>query len=167
MADAGARVLIIGVGAEMRGDDALGLLAVRCLQAERLAGVEVIEHGGDGASLLERWSGAESVMLVDAVASRDAPGTLHRLDLAAQPFPRAWRQHSTHLVSVAEAVELARALHRLPRRLVMHGMSGERFRMGTQRSPAVDQAMPTLVERIRRDVQQWVGEGAMACTNRR
>ena len=62
-------ILIIGIGNEYRGDDAAGLLAARKLRNYDLKGIEVIENNGDGAELINKWTGRKKVILIDAVQS--------------------------------------------------------------------------------------------------
>jgi hydrogenase maturation protease len=131
---------VIGLGNAARGDDAAGLIAAR-----RLNGVE---HEGDPLALLDVWDGAESVVVIDAVRSGAVPGTIHRFD-AAEPLPAALRSStSTHAVGLAEAVELARALGRLPARLTVYGIEGERFEAGTGLTPAVSAAVEAVVDAV-------------------
>lgn len=147
-------ILILGIGNEYRSDDAAGLLVARRLRARRLPGVEVREHDGEAASLIEAWRGASVVILVDAVAADAEPGRILRLDANVQPIPHALFRCSTHAFGVAEAIELARALGELPPRLIVYGVVGMSWAHGTERSPAVLSAIPilecTVVEEIER-----------------
>ena len=52
--------------------------------------------------------------MIDGVSSGAAPGTLHRFEVADEPLPAELFSSSTHALGVAEAVELARELDRLP-----------------------------------------------------
>ena len=76
------------------------------------------------------------------------PGRIHRLDLAAGPLPGEVARSSTHAFGVAEAVELARSLGRLPRCLVAYLVEGENFAVGAPLSPVVAKAVDEVVERI-------------------
>ncbi|MEE4300232.1 MAG: hydrogenase maturation protease [Pseudomonadales bacterium] len=149
------RARVIGIGHEARGDDAVGLLVVRGLRADPglPAAVEVHEHDGDGMDLLLMFEDADAVVLVDAVVSGSrAPGTLLRLDARAAPLPaRLFAPHSTHLLGVAEAVELARATDRLPAQLTLLGVEAAAFEFGQPLSPAVAAAVPVLLEQLRRE----------------
>jgi hydrogenase maturation protease len=55
---------------------------------------------------------------------------------------------STHDFGIAEAVELARILGRLPRHLVVYLVEGERFDIGARLSPAVNDAVDRVAENI-------------------
>jgi hydrogenase maturation protease len=132
-----ARRLFIGVGNPLRGDDAAGLLAARALRARGAGGIEVRELEGEPLDLIEAWQEAEAVLVADAVASGGEPGEVHRIDTAMGPLPAALAGPSTHALGLAEAVELGRALGRLPRRLVVYGIEAGRFETGAEPSAAV------------------------------
>ncbi len=93
-------------------------------------------YEGEPVGLIEEWTGADEVIVVDAVSSGAPPGTIHRLDPLAEPIPAALSQGSTHAFGLAETIELARALDRLPRRLTVYGIEGERFAAGRGAQPA-------------------------------
>jgi hydrogenase maturation protease len=145
---ANARILVIGVGNEYRSDDAAGLVVARRLRQLSLGNVTVIEESGEGTDLMESWKGADTVIIVDAASSGAKPGTIHRIDARAQQIPRGLLRYSTHAFSVGEAVELARAMNRLPPRMVVYGIEGERFDEGTVLSRAVQGSVDTVVDLV-------------------
>jgi hydrogenase maturation protease len=158
------RVVVIGLGNRVRGDDAAGLEAVRWLRRAAPAGVEVVEHEGDAAALLDHWQGAALAVVVDAVRAGGQPGSLHRLEVVpgreagSGIADRAW-QVSSHALGLAEAVALAGALGRLPGRLVLVGIEGASFSAGDALSPPV----AATVERAAAEVLALVtGQNATA-----
>ena len=145
---ANARILVIGIGNEYRSDDAAGLVVARRLRQLSLGNVTVIEASGEGTDLMESWKGADTVIIVDAASSGAKPGTIHRIDARAQRIPTRLLRYSTHAFSVGEAVELARAMNRLPPRMVVFGIEGERFDEGTALSRAVQGSVDTVVDLV-------------------
>jgi hydrogenase maturation protease len=141
-------ILVIGVGNDYRRDDAIGLVVARRVKALGLKNVIVIEDAGEGAHLIESWNEAETVIVVDAVSSGSAAGTIHRFDATAQTFPSKIFRYSSHAFNVADAIELARSLNRLPQVLVVYGIEGRRFDAGMGLSPEVDQAVEEVLSRI-------------------
>lgn len=137
---------IIGIGNPDRGDDAAGLVAAEKLRAWLPDAVAVHQHTGDGASLMLLWEPNDDVVLIDAVTSGAAPGTVHRRDLLRDPFPRGMRTQTTHAFGVEEAVELARALHRLPASLRLIGIEAQDFTIGQGLSEAVRRAVGEVAE---------------------
>jgi hydrogenase maturation protease len=137
-------VIVIGVGNSWRGDDAAGLEVAR-----RVGGVT---HEGDCTRLLEEWGEGDDVVVVDAASSGTAPaGTVHRFDALAEPLPASVLASSTHAIGVPAAIELARALGRLPRRLRVYGIEGERWEAGEALSPAVTRGVEELAAELQTD----------------
>ena len=148
--------LVIGIGNAYRSDDAAGLVAVQRLKEKAFICCRVLEHTGEGAALMELWKGADRVRLIDAVRSGAAPGTVTRFDAALRPLPASMFRDSTHAFSLAEAVELSRALNQLPRQLIIYGVEGQTFEPGTNLSPAIEFAMRNLVEQVLQELSQNV-----------
>jgi hydrogenase maturation protease len=138
-------MIVIGLGNDFRGDDGVGLVAARRLE-ER--GLNSVEHEGDMATLIDRWKGAAAVILIDAVSSGAAPGTLHRFDASASPLPRDLFKSSTHTLDVADAVELSRALGTLPARVLVFGVEARDFSHGSGLSSEVQRTLPVLIEEV-------------------
>jgi hydrogenase maturation protease len=150
---------VICVGNPWRGDDAVGFAVARQLAATLPAGVELLEREGEPTGLIDSWQGADALWLVDAVSSGAAPGTIHRLDASEHELPADLFRASTHHVGLAEAVELARALGRLPRKTVVYGIEGGSFATGGELTPAVATAAERAAEELRTEVSE--------CTRRR
>ena len=145
-------LLVIGIGNRMRGDDAVGLEVARRVAELGLEDVAVIESDGEPASLLRAWEGVSVAVVVDAVASDAPPGTVVRFDAADGPVPATCFRHSTHLFGVAEAIELARVLRKLPKRLVVVGIEGCDWAPREEMTPvvaeAVEQAKAAVLEEL-------------------
>ena len=131
------RGLIIGVGTEF-GDDAFGLLVARHLASRQFEGVDVITHSGEGASLMEAWQGYVQVVIVDACQSGVSLGTKYRFDCAIERIPTKFFRYSTHAFGVAEGIETARALGRLPNSLIVLGVEGSVFEAGKTINPILE-----------------------------
>jgi hydrogenase maturation protease len=112
------------------------------------AGVVVREHEGEASALLDLWAGADHVVLVDAAASGAPPGTVHRFDAGMHSLPATALRSSTHAFGAADAIELARALGRLPRRLEVYAIEGADFGTGTAITPPVAEAAHALARQL-------------------
>jgi hydrogenase maturation protease len=152
-----ARVLVIGVGNDFRGDDAVGLAVARRLQEQDVDGIAVVEARGEAASLIDAWDGTDAVILIDAVCSGSVPGTLHRLSRRALTGSPDLFHRSSHAVSISDAIELAGAVNRLPERLIVIGIEGENFRAGPGLSPKVEAAVSTAVGTVLREARAMIG----------
>jgi hydrogenase maturation protease len=142
------QMLVVGIGNPDRGDDGFGPAVVRRLLGRVTSAARVRERSGDALALIEDWNGFASVIVVDAVAPISDPGRVHRLDLTSSPLPIGFAPRSSHAFGVAETVELARNLGRLPRCLVAYLVEGEQFETGAPLSQAVVEAVEDVAERV-------------------
>ncbi|MGZ8715982.1 MAG: hydrogenase maturation protease [Gaiellaceae bacterium] len=149
---------IVCVGNRWRSDDAAGLEVAGRLRGTLPAGVELSEREGEPTALIDAWEGADALWLVDAVSSGAEAGTVHRLDASERELPAGLFRGSTHHVGLAEAVELARALGRLPRRTVVYGVEGGSFEVGDELTPAVAAAVGRVAEAVREEVVECMRE---------
>ncbi|HTU47701.1 MAG TPA: hydrogenase maturation protease [Bryobacteraceae bacterium] len=138
-------MLIIGLGNPDRGDDAAGLLVARRL-VER--GIQAIEHVGGTLDLIEILRTADCALVVDAVVSGAVPGTLHMWDAQRADLRSRVFRSSTHALNLADAIELARVLHRLPNQLTVYGIEAAHFVVGTPPSAQVLVGVERTVEHI-------------------
>lgn len=142
------RVLVIGVGSVYRSDDGIGIFVAQQLRTQVPSGVTILEQSGEGTALLESWNGFDAVIVVDAVRSEASPGTIYRLEANTDPIPKGFFHYSTHTFSVAEGIQLARALELLPVRLIVYGIEGHTFARGVGLSNAAEQAAASVITQI-------------------
>jgi hydrogenase maturation protease len=124
-------MLIIGCGNRRCSDDGAGILV-----AERLRQLGI-----------DADTRTDDVIVVDAVVTGAPAGTVQVWD-GRQPLDFVRTTASTHCFGVAEAIELARVLNRLPTRLQVYGIEGLRFEPGVEISPEVQRAVEGVVQRI-------------------
>ena len=141
-------MLIIGCGNRERSDDGAGILV-----AERLRelGIRADTRSGEAVDLIEAWKGADDVIVVDAVVTGAPVGTVQAWD-GSQPLASVSTTTSTHGLGLAEAIQLAHVLDRVPTRLRVYGVEGRRFHLGADISPEVQRAVEVVVRRIIADL---------------
>ncbi len=97
------KTLVLGLGNPLLGDDAIGL-KVAALVRERLGerdGVDVAEEEAGGLRLMERMTGYDRAVLVDACLSGGTPGAIRRIGPDELPTQRT---------AIAHGIDLPRAL---------------------------------------------------------
>jgi hydrogenase maturation protease len=105
----------------------------------------------DQSALLDLWQAPDDVVIVDAVVSGSSPGTVRVWEGHDLPRAEACRS-STHGLGVADAIGLARALGRPPRRLRVFGIEGAHFALGDGVSPEVETAVEQVASQIAREL---------------
>ncbi|MDX1741096.1 MAG: hydrogenase maturation protease [Rhodothermales bacterium] len=148
MSDGRAATAVIGVGNEYRGDDAAGLEVARSLSS--VPSVKVLELPGEGSELIEAMEPFERVFIVDASRSQSHPGEISDFDVSSEALPVQYFNYSTHAFGVAEAIEVARSLGRLPKTVRVFGIEGMNFDFGLGLSEPVRQAVREVAGTIRR-----------------
>ncbi|MBS2964622.1 hydrogenase maturation protease [Actinocrinis puniceicyclus] len=143
------RCVVIGIGNDLRHDDGFGPAVVQLLREEGTVGAEVTLAVTDGepTGLIDLWTGADVAVVIDAVLSpTDPPGYCHELRCEEAAGLTA-ATASSHSVSLGSTVQLARALDRLPRVLVVLAVVGRDFGYGPGLSALVASAVPAAARR--------------------
>ncbi|HMS83873.1 MAG TPA: hydrogenase maturation protease [Nitrospira sp.] len=141
-------IRIIGLGNELRGDDGVGLLAVRRLRQAIGDRAEVIETEMAGVELIGLMEGARVAILIDAVQSKQSPGIIHRLDASTGPIAVTVVPHSSHAIGLSEVLELARVIGVLPPRVIVYGIEAGNLETGQALSAPVAHAVEKVVEQV-------------------
>jgi hydrogenase maturation protease len=73
------KTLVLGLGNVIMGDEGVGVHVVRALEKHTLpAGAECLDGGTGGFILLEPLENADRIILIDAAADGNPPGTVTR-----------------------------------------------------------------------------------------
>lgn len=151
------KIAVIGVGNYWRGDDAVGILTARGIKLamDSLGGssaascASVIESDGEITTLLECFQAFDRVYLIDAIQTGSARvGQIFDFDGITHPLRELTLSASTHVLGVAQSIEMARALGRLPSVLRVFGIEAAQFEHGSALSKEVKAASQTLTQRI-------------------
>ena len=158
------RAIVVGCGNPLRGDDGVGIAAVRLLR-ERLRQqdesarqpdwrLELVEADGPGLALLDLLVGAAVALIVDAIATGAPPGTIHRLDGAALAAANGQQRLSSHHAGLATALALGRALfpEQWPSIVAIWGIEPASVRLGDPLSPPVAAALAKLVAHLHEEL---------------
>jgi len=146
------RVVVIGVGNEFRRDDGIGPEVVSRLRGQAPDGVRLLVSDGDPTRMIEAWTGASLAVVVDAVlADAPTPGRLHRI-VTDRAAGKDVHPVSSHGLGLGESIALARALDRMPERLIVHAVEAADVRYGTDLTPAVAAAADALTAAVLKDL---------------
>jgi hydrogenase maturation protease len=148
-----AGILVIGLGNPDRGDDGAGPQVMKLLAGRLPPDAVIAEPGTDIITLVPEWAKYSAVICVDAALPLTAPGTVHRFDLAACELPRERLAPSSHMLGLADAVALSRALGEAPRDIIVLAVEGECFDAGTGLTRRVADALADIAGRVIGEVE--------------
>jgi len=142
-------VLVLGLGNVLLGDDGLGAAALACIEREyRIPpGVRLEDGGTLGLSLLGLIADSDRVILVDAVRTDAAPGTLVRLE-GSDVIDAVRDRLSPHQIGVADLLAAARLIDRYPSAVTLLGLVPAAIELAVARSDAVDSGLNELVAAV-------------------
>lgn len=151
------RVLVAGMGNELRGDDGFGVAVTHLLAGRDLgADVTVREFGIGGIHLVqELLTRYDALLIVDAVRQGSAPGTLHLLEPAVvdiADLPDNVRRDflaDVHWADPGRVLILAKALGVLPSRVLILGCQPQDMEdLSLALTPAVQESLPRAMVAI-------------------
>lgn len=157
------KVLVAGMGNELRGDDGFGVVLARLLAGRDLgAGVTVREFGIGGIHMVqELMTGYDALLLIDAVQRGSEPGTIHLLEPEVASLDSLGSRDrrdflaDVHWADPTRALMLAKALGVLPERVMILGCQPELLEdLSLVLSPAVESAMPRAAAAIDRALER-------------
>ncbi len=152
------KILIAGMGNELRQDDAFGVLVAQKLQEE--AGfpdtVKVMEIGSAGIHLVQQlFDKYDVLILLDVVSWGGKPGTIHFKEIEVKdirelpPEEKNDFMADMHYINPLKALMLAKALNVYPQKVLFLGCeSAAHEEIGIGLSPAVSNAVPEAFNKI-------------------
>jgi hydrogenase maturation protease len=143
------QLLVLGLGNVLCGDDGLGAAAIALLDRRFIApeGVQVLDGGTLGLSLIPWIEDSAATILVDAIRDDAAPGSLVRLE-GDEVGPAVEARLSVHQVGVADVFAGLQLLGRVPPHLVLWGLVPQTLELGLGRSAIIEERLPELVDRV-------------------
>lgn len=142
------RTLVLGLGSPIMGDDGFGLVALARLEArwELPDDVRRLDGGTWGMNLLPDIEASEHLVLLDAVNSGAAPGTV--VELEGDDLPRYFAlKLSPHQVDIREVLAACELRGTLPRTVAALGAQAGLLAMSCDLSAECAAAVDTVADR--------------------
>ncbi len=151
-----ATILVLGLGNILLGDEGVGVRVVEKLQEryELPEEVQALDGGVRGLALLPYLEGVGKLLVVDAVAAGQKPGTLIRLEGDEVPAflsPKV----SPHQEGLADLLIAARLIDLYPREVVLWGVEPAVVDTGLELSPPVAAQVDELMGRVVEELRRW------------
>jgi hydrogenase maturation protease len=156
--DARPRILVLGLGNDILGDDAVGLLAARRLRTLLPETVDVVESPGSGLDLLDLLEGYDRAVLLDAILTgKNPPGTI--LEFSDADFKKD-DAPSPHYAGLPTVIQLAESLgihFPSPFRVVAVEVENP-YEVVEGLSNSAKAALPAVIERAEGLVHAWLSD---------
>ena len=114
------------------------------------------QRDGDAGALLEDLEDLDALVIVDAVAAKEPPGTVVRFE--GSRVPAAFSNTlSPHQHGINDLLASLAFLGREPRHVVLLGVQPQRLALGMELSPTVEAVMPELTRRVHAELAAILG----------
>lgn len=156
------RLLIMGVGNYLMGDEGVGVHAAQKLLSSGLPDyVDVVDGGTGGFHLLEYFEKYKRVILVDATLDGRKAGTIRLIQPRfAADFPKSM---STHDIGLRDMVNSLQLMDKIPE-MYLFVVSIEFIQQqGVEMTDEVEAAMPELLNQVTELAIKLAPEGAVSC----
>lgn len=156
------KILIAGVGNELRQDDAFGVMLAQKLQLEASLppSVKVMEIGSAGIHLVQQlFDKYDVLILLDIVKWGGAAGTIHFKEVEVKDIAQLPTEEKNefladmHYINPLKALMMAKAMNVLPKQVLFLGCESEEHEeIGIGVSAAVEAALPMAFNKVK----DWV-----------
>lgn len=146
------RILILGIGNVLMGDEGIGVHVVNSLEKAALPqDVEMLDGGTGSFLLLGPMQSAEKVILIDATLDGAEPGTIRRLQPKySKDYPRTLTAHDIGLKDMIDAFYLMGNTPEVTLFAVSIPPLGE---VTLEMSPAIEAIVPTVAKMVLEEVE--------------
>lgn len=151
-------ILVLALGNEIMGDDAVGIAAARPLLEKFGEDISIIAAPVAGFALLDFLEGYTHVLILDsAVTGKHPVGTV--TEFSKEEFQDI-HATSPHFIGVPEALTIAERMNitfpRIVRILAMEIEGSQELREGL--SPVIQHSLPQFIEKAAGIIKGWVEE---------
>ena len=145
------KVTIGGIGSVLLGDDGVGPFVAGLLECSYKFDdcVSVVDMGTPGLDLVAHLSGIDALILIDSVANNELPGTvsLYRKAEILRHGPAPVRM-DPHSPALSESLLIADLAGEGPEEILLIGITGAQYEVGTELSAPVRHAATNAVKEV-------------------
>lgn len=148
------RIVVLGVGNILLGDEGVGVHVVRELEKRNLPdNVRAVDGGTGGFSLAGVIAEADRLIVIDTLLTDAEPGAVFTFapDDVRQPDPAM--RTSLHDVGLLDALQLAALQGHTPETTI-YGVVPANIGWSTELTPAVAAAVPKVVDAVLQETKQ-------------
>jgi hydrogenase maturation protease len=147
------KILILGIGNLLLRDEGVGVHVVERLKNMTLpSDVEAIDGGTMGINLLYHIEGRKKVVVIDAVNTEGAAGTIYRFtdkDLEDKKECLV----SAHDIDFSDVLKTANLLGTKPDEVIFIGIQPEEISEGIGLSSVIEERIPQIIDLVLKEIK--------------
>ena len=144
------RVIVVGIGNPIMGDDSVGIRVVEELKKEVEVDTAILTT--TTFEVLDKILGYDKAIIVDGIKSGNEPGTIYELTVDDVFYTYSFT--NTHNLSLATTLKLGYLIfpEKMPKSIKLIAIEVENTDFGRDCSPKVKDAIPKVVEMIKKEL---------------
>ncbi len=142
------KILILGIGNVLMGDEGIGVHVIKALEKEALPGnVTLLDGGTGGFHLLEYLQSYPTIIMIDATMDSQPGGTISLIKPKfATDFPKSL---SAHDIGLRDLIESAAVLGSLPLMYLITVTIDNIQSIQMELSPEIKETIPQVIEKVK------------------
>ena len=141
------RIVVIGIGNPLMGDDGFGVEVVEKLKGKVPNFVELYKYEVLNFQVLNVIENSDVTIIIDVIKSNGNPGDIYVVDFK-ELNRRYGRITSLHDLDIVKIIEVGRFVYNLPEKIVIVGVEPERIEFGIGLSEPVRKVIPKVIDLI-------------------
>lgn len=156
MEQSSIRTLVLGVGNLLMSDEGVGVHVIRQLiERYRIPEeIQILDGGTLGLDLLYYLEGVENVLIIDAVETGEAPGTIIRMDGDEVPAFLSIKM-SPHQIGIPDMLAAAKLKDLFPQKLTLFGIQPESIVISMELSPTIALTIDQIIDVVIDCLNSW------------
>ncbi|MFH1092890.1 MAG: HyaD/HybD family hydrogenase maturation endopeptidase [Candidatus Omnitrophota bacterium] len=147
----GRKITVLGIGNLLLKDEGVGIHAINALKKEMLPkNVELVDGGVAGFDLLPIVESCDKLIVIDAIKTSDAPGTIYKFDPQHIDIQKD-ANISLHDMDFFQVLEFAKKHKRLPLTQMIAVVPKE-IEAGMDLTPELQEKIPEIVALIKEEI---------------
>lgn len=162
MASGNMTILVLGLGNILLTDEQVGVRVVEAVSETTQArdlGIRALDGGTMGLSLLVEMEDADAMVVIDAAALGDVPGSVRVFEGEAMDHFLKTRGRNPHDIGLDDMLDGLRLRDKVPACRALVGIQPKHLGVGEDMTPAVADAVPLAVERVLALAAEWSAVG--------
>lgn len=158
-----SKILVLGLGNILLGDEGIGVHVAQELQSKRLPyDVEVIDGGTAGLDVLLLAQGVEKLVVIDALRAGKEAGTIYKAQFKIEECDKLERIFSSgnkislHQAGLIDALAAVRKMDYAPKEIVVIGVEPETMDCGLELSDKLKHKLAEVIDTVLREIEDAV-----------
>ena len=139
------KILILGLGNILLQDEGIGIHTLNEMSKRKWPeNIDLLDGGTGGFVLLSLFQDYDTMIIIDAALTKDAPGTIHTIQPKfAKDFPKSL---STHELGLKDMIESSILLEKAPLIYLITCTIHPEQEMSVKLTPEIEKCIPKIIE---------------------